>query len=263
MKRIGLVTILLFLLVAGAQAYLITIDTPVEVQAGAPLVVTGTTTFPVGTLIDIVLYPTEFSVPSEIARKTVVVDGTKSFTVSFPTTDLQAGQYKVEVQVAPDLTGSLGSGSVLWKLVQVIDRSNEIILTVPKDQNIREALMIEGDIVNSGVTTIRLEITGPKDFSIPPVNVRTTTQMGQRDGHFSTKVNVTDPGNYYVSFYDPKGFMATIKFSVFENVVTPQTTMGTSTVPETSPVTTKAPLSGLVVLAGIGAAFLVFLAKKQ
>jgi hypothetical protein len=45
--------------------------------------------------------------------------------------------------------------------------------------------------------------------------------------------------------------------------VTPQTTMGTSTVPETSPVTTKAPLGGLVVLAGIGAAFLVFLVKKQ
>ena len=84
---------------------------------------------------------------------------------------------------------------MLWKLVQVIDRSNGIILTVPKNQNIREALIIEGDIVNSDVTTIRLEITGPKDFSIPPVNVRTTTQMGQRDGHFSTKVNVTDPGN--------------------------------------------------------------------
>jgi len=263
MKTIGPVTILLFLLVAGAQAYLITIDTPAEVQAGAPLVVTGTTTFPAGTLIDIVLYPTEFSVPSEIARRTVVVDETKSFIVTFPTTDLQAGQYKVEAQVAPDLTSSLGSGSVLWKLVQVIDRSKEIILTVPKDQNIRDALMIEGNIVNSGVTTIRLEIAGPKDFTIPPVNIRTTTQMGQKDGHFSTKVNVTDPGNYYVSFYDPKGFMATIKFSVFENEVNPPTTMVTSTVPETSPGTTRAPLGLLVVLAGIGAALLVLLVRRR
>ena len=263
MKRIGLVTLLLILLVAGAQAYLVTIDTPAEVQAGAPLVVAGTTTFPAGTLIDIVLYPTEFSVPSEIGRKTVVVDETKTFVVSFPTTELQAGQYKVEAQVAPELASSLGSGSVLWKLVQIIDRSNEIILTVPKDQNIREALLIEGNIVNSGVTTIRLEIAGPKDFFIPPVNVRTTTQMGQKDGHFSAKINVTDLGNYYVSFYDPKGFMATIKFSVYGNEMTTPTTMVESTVPETSPGTTKAPLGLPVVLAGTGAALLVFLVKRR
>jgi hypothetical protein len=263
MKRTGLVAILLLFLVVGAQAYLVTIDTPAEVRAGAPLVVTGTTTFPVGTLIDIVLYPTEFAVPSEIARRTIIVDETKAFTVTFPTTDLQAGQYKVEVQVAPDLTGSLGSGSVLWKLVRIIDRSNEIVLTVHKDQNIQEALMIEGYLVDSGVTTLTLEITGPKDFAIPPVNIRTTTQMGQKDGQFSTKVNVVDPGNYYVSFYDPKGFMATIKFSVFEPEVTTRTSVATTAVPETSPGSTSIPLGGLVVLAGIGAAVLVLLAKRN
>ena len=46
-------------------------------------------------------------------------------------------------------------------------------------------------------------------------------------------------------------------------MVTPQTTMGTSTVPETSPGTTKAPLGMLVVLAGIGAALLVLLVRRQ
>jgi hypothetical protein len=263
MKRIALVAILALLLVGGAQAYLVTIDAPAKVQAGAPLVVTGTTTFPAGTLIDIVLYPTEFTVPSEIARQTVVVDETKTFLVTFPTTDLQAGQYKVEAQLAPDLTSSLGSSSVLWKLVQVVDRSNEIVLTVPKDQSIREALMIEGYLENSGVTTVRLEISGPNNFSVPPINIRTTTQMGQKDGYFSTKVNVVDPGNYYVSFYDPKGFMATIKFSVFEAQVTTLPTTLATTVPESTPVTTKAPLGGLVVLAGIGAALLAVLVKKR
>jgi hypothetical protein len=263
MKRIALVAILALLLVGGAQAYLVTIDAPEKVQAGAPLVVTGTTTFPAGTLIDIVLYPSEFTVPSEIARQTVVVDETKTFLVTVPTTDLQAGQYKVEAQLSPDLTSSLGSSSVLWKLVQVVDRSNEIVLKVPKDQSISEALMIEGYLVDSGVTTVRLEISGPNNFEVPSINIRTTTQMGQKDGYFSTKVNVTDPGNYYVSFYDPKGFMATIKFSVFEaQVTTPPTTVAT-TVPETTPVTTKAPLSGLAVLAGIGAAVVAVLVKRH
>ncbi|MBP1929656.1 hypothetical protein J2741_002203 [Methanolinea mesophila] len=263
MKKVGLAVILLILLVAGAQAYLVTIDAPVTVQAGAPLVVTGTTTFPVGTLIDIVIYPTEFAVPSEIARKTVVVDETKSFMVTFPTTDLQAGQYKVEAQLAPDLTSSLGSGSVLWKLVQVVDRSKEIVLTVPKDQDLHNALMIEGHLVDSGVTTLTLDVTGPKDFAIPPVNIRTTTQMGQKDGYFSTKINVSDPGNYYVSFYDPKGFMATIKFSVFEPQMTTPSTEATTVAPETSAGTTSIPLGGLVALAAIGAACAVFLVKRR
>ena len=247
-KRIIVALLLLAVLTGAVQAYVVTIDAPAEIQAGAPLEVTGTTTFPAGTQFDIILYRTQFTTPELVDRRMIVVDESKVFDASFPTTNLPAGQYKVEIQFLQDPGSSLGSSSVTLKLVNLIDRSGEIILTVPKEQNLDEALVIEGYIPEIGVTTITITIDGPKGFSLPEQNIRTTTTLGSKDGHFSKKVDVTEPGNYYVNFYDPKGFIAQIRYSV---TVSSENPLSTPQTPGT-PVTNLPPSPGLSLqLAGI------------
>jgi hypothetical protein len=210
-KRIILALLSLALFFGAVQAYVITIDAPAELQSGAPLEVTGTTTFPAGTQFDIIFYRTQFTTPELVDRRMIVVDGTKAFDASFPTTNLPAGQYKVEIQFLKDPGSSLGSSSVTLRLVNLIDRSGEVILTVPKDQNLDNALLIEGYIPDIGVGTITLKIDGPKGYSLPDQNIRTTTTLGSKDGYFSKKVDVTEPGNYYVNVYDSKGFIAQLR----------------------------------------------------
>ncbi|NYT07485.1 MAG: hypothetical protein GKC05_04430 [Methanomicrobiales archaeon] len=210
MRRILFFLLSAALLCGAVQGYVLSIEAPGELRAGAPLLVSGTTTFPAGTQFDIVFYKLQFTTPQEIGRRMIVVGESKEFDASFPTTGLEAGHYKVEVQFLKDPGSKLGSDSVTLQQVEIIDRSGEIFLTAPRDQVLGEALLIEGYIPDLGVATITLRISGPAGFSLPDQFVRTTTQPGKVDGWFSYKVPVTEPGNYYVEIYDREGFMATV-----------------------------------------------------
>lgn len=242
--------LLLFLsiLTGSAQAYLLNISAPGEIRAGAPLLVTGTTTFPSGTQFDLVLYRLQPSVPEEMARQIVIVDESKEFQASFPTTGFPAGDYKVETRFLTDPGSKLGSGSVTMRMIRITDRSAEIVLTSPTDQVLGEALRIEGYIPKAGVTTITMKITGPQGAVLPPQDVRTTTIMGRDDGYFSKTVRVEERGNYYVDFSDIKGFMATVRFIVDKphvdtmNVSPVMTLTSAETVP---PTVASMPLAGL------------------
>jgi hypothetical protein len=214
MKRIFFSILAFALLCGAAQAYILVIDSPRELQAGVPLVVTGNTTFPEGTQFDIVFYKLQFTAPEEIGRRVIIVGNPKTFDTTFATTSLPAGPYKIEVQFLKGMENQLGSDSVTIQQVNLIDRSGEIFLTTGKDQTLDKALLIEGYIPDFGVATLTLKINGPDGFSLPDQYVRTTTQPGKIDGYFSKKVNVTEPGNYYVNFYDQKGFIAQIKYGV-------------------------------------------------
>ena len=56
MKRIVLLVLVFFMLISGASAYQVFIYAPDTLTVGKPLVVNGTTTFGIGTPIDVVLY---------------------------------------------------------------------------------------------------------------------------------------------------------------------------------------------------------------
>lgn len=211
-------------LVAGVSGYILTIDAPEKVQAGVPLLVTGSTTFPAGTEFDLVLYRLIQPVPEMIERRIVVVDETKTFSESFSTLGLVPDQYKVEVAFPSDRSTSLGSGSTTLKQFNIVDRSDEIVLTVPTEQPVGEALVIRGYIQDIGVATINIKITGPSGFTAPALDIRTTTMPGRTDGQFTRIVEVTEPGNYYVTFSDARGHMATIKFTVASPPTVTETT---------------------------------------
>lgn len=214
-----------------AGAYVFRLDAPEELQAGAPLLVSGNSTLPPGTQFDIVLYSLIYNTPEQVGERVIVADESKSFETSFATNGLQAGPYKVEVRFYDKtLKNRLGSGSVTVRQVNLVDRSSEIFLTIPREQTMDWALLIEGYLPGSGPVTIRLKVNGPDGFSIPDQTIRTTTDLGRTDGHFSKKVNVTMPGNYFVDFYDPDGFVAQIVYTVNSS----------GTIPGTEPTTTPA-----------------------
>jgi len=265
MRRILFLLPALLLLCGAAHAYIVVIDAPRDLQAGAPLLVTGNTTFPVGTQFEIILYKTQFSTPEEIGRRVIVVDTTKSFDASFATTSLSPGQYKVELEFFERNAEKLGSGSTTTLIVNLVDRSDEIFLTAPTNQTLPGALLIEGYVPGFGVGTLTVKVSGPEGFSLPDQYVKTTTELGRDDGIFSRKVNVTLPGNYYVSFYDQKGLITQIKYSVAgspepaASSPTPDQTETVSPVP-TGSSSLPFPLAGL---AGAMTVLVIFARKKK
>ena len=56
MKKIVLLVMGLLFLSGSVSAYLVNIDAPESLPIGKPLIVNGTTTFGIGTPVDVVLY---------------------------------------------------------------------------------------------------------------------------------------------------------------------------------------------------------------
>lgn len=259
MRIIGLSLVLILLFVPAAQAYVLTISAPETLQAGAPLVVTGSTTFPIGTQFNMVFSFSQITT-SEVSRRIVVIGETKSFTVPFETTGLPGGQYKVEAVLTPDMDSKLSSGSVTSRVVQLIDRSAEVRITSPLNQTLGDALFIEAYLPDAGEKAIEIGVTGPNGPVFGPRYISTTTQPGKTDGYIVKRVAVTDTGNYYVQFSDAKGYIGTYKFTVSEAVpVTTATPVVTTEIPVTIPGVGRIPLPlyavlGALCVAGIWAA---------
>jgi len=216
MKSIIFSLLCILCLAQGVFAYELVIDAPAQVRVGAPIVVSGNTTFPVGTGFDLVLYKIQTTAPESISQKSIVVDDSKSFEATFPTIGLDPGKYKIEVRFPTDPGSKLSSGSVTMRLVDVTDRSGEIVITSPKNQVLGEALRIEGYVPRAGVVTLTMKVSGPQGAVIPPEDIRTTTVLGKEDGFFTKTVPVNEKGNYYVDFSDSKGYITTVKFTVEE-----------------------------------------------
>lgn len=81
-------------------AYELVITTPTSLAQGTPLVVTGISNLPPGISIDVVLFREE-DTTEEVARQTVMLQGTPEFSVVFPTSTLPIGLYKVQVPGFP------------------------------------------------------------------------------------------------------------------------------------------------------------------
>ena len=135
-RFLSIIILVIFFIVTGTvQGYIITIDAPAEVVKGIPLVVTGSTTFPEDAYFDIVLFYSKYTA-GEVARSNVIVDKTQQFRVDFDTKDLEKGQYKVEVHDIYSnnekfVEQELGSSSIVTRIVQITDRSDEITITSP------------------------------------------------------------------------------------------------------------------------------------
>lgn len=84
---------------------------------------------------------------------------------------------------------------------------------------------------------ITLRAFGPDNFTFGPQQLITSPGYADKDGHFSTKIPVTQAGEYQVSLSDKEGFIGELSFNVTggEN--------STPTVKETqTPIITQTPV---------------------
>lgn len=215
MKKIVLFLIGLVFLSGFASAYQVNIEAPVSLPLGKPLIVTGTTTLGIGTPIDVVLYH-QLTTSTEVERKVVYVLSDKTFKTFFDTSNLKKGTYKVEV---PAL--SLGSSSENMRIIQLIDRDDEIHISSLTRQSFNGKMYIAGSITGGENSGIQIEIVGPSNTVVfGPSYVNTNNA-----GLFSADISITEPGNYEVSFTDSKGFIGTRTISI-----TGEPTMGVTPV---------------------------------
>ena len=185
------------------SAYQIDISAPATLAVGKPLIVTGTTTFGIGTPIDVVLYY-QLTTATEIQRKIAYVQSDRTFHVIFDTTPLRKGTYKIEVP-------SNGKGdSVTMRLVELVDRTDEIQLSSRLEQQFNQKLSIAGIMAGSQNSGVQIEVAAPDGSRVfGPHYISTNFQ-----GRFSVDVPITQTGFYEVSFTDAKGFVGTVSISV-------------------------------------------------
>jgi hypothetical protein len=207
MNKFVLPVLGLLFLVGIAAAYQITIYAPESVSVGKPLVVTGTTTYGIGTPINVILYH-QVTANTEIQRRTGYVLTDNTFRVVFDTTDLKKGTYKVEVP-----REGLGD-SIMTRLVQLIDRSDEIVLSSSQEQQFTGTLTIAGLAQGNQNSGIQVEVTDPGGERIlGPKYIGTNFR-----GYFMVDVPITKTGVYDVSFTDSQGFIGTKTVSVIGSV---------------------------------------------
>ncbi|NMB78800.1 MAG: hypothetical protein GYA23_06855 [Methanomicrobiales archaeon] len=228
MKKIVLFMLGLFFLPMAALAYQVNIEAPDTLTVGKPLVVTGETTFGIGTPIDVVLYH-QLTTTTEVKRKIVYIQPDKTFKAVFDTTGLKTGTYKVEVP-----SGGMSGDSVTMRVIQLIDRSDAIHLTSSLVQPYSGKILVAGSIVGGENSGVQIEVVGPDNNVMFGPRYVNTNNMGD----FSVEVPVTENGNYEVSFTDAKGYLGAKTFTV----------VGTLTFAET-PVPTQAPPQAQVISA--------------
>lgn len=204
MKKIVLFIMGLVFLSGFASAYQINIDAPKSLSIGKPLIVNGTTNLGIGTPIDVVLYY-QLTTTTEVDRRIVYVLSDKTFKTVFDTTHLNKGTYKVEVPAS-----GLGTSSENMRIIQLIDRADEIYLSSLSRQSYNGKIYIAGTIKGGENSGIQIEIVGPANTVVfGPSYVNTNNA-----GAFSADISITEPGDYEVSFTDVKGFIGTRTISV-------------------------------------------------
>ena len=198
MKKIVLLAVCMFLFVSGAAAYQVNIYAPDTITVGMPLVVNGTTTFGIGTPIDVVLYQL-VTTSTEVKRKIAYVQSDKSFRVVFDTTHLSPGTYKVEVPAS-------GNGdSISMRQLHLVDRSDEIVMSSQQVQTLAKTMKISGRITTDANSGVQIAVIGPDNSVIyGPAYVSTGST-----GSFDLAVPVSRVGDYEVSFTDSGGYIGT------------------------------------------------------
>jgi len=275
MKRILLIALFLLCIAGTASAYQFYLSCPESVQVGLPLKCSIDSNLVAGTTFDLAFYQSGYTA-TPISRQSVTIQDTQATQYKlFDTKGLPGGQYKLEAQFRGNDESSLSSDSKTWQLPVLIDRSGEITITSPMNQNMDEALRIEGYIAKVGNDGVEIAVRGPDGVIFGPQWIGTKINMQSGAGVFTQHVAVTVPGEYDVTFKDAKGYIGVVTFKVAAPVTTTPTTLPATTpmvttrppttVPTSMPTTKPSPLSPVTLVAALGliSVLSVILAKKR
>lgn len=237
------ILISMLLIVSSASAAYVAISAPDRVEAGEPLVVTGTAnveglskpTLNPGFSTEIVLYYAT-GTKQEIARRTVVVQQDGTFTAIFGTAGLRGGQYTVEL-VDPTKT-TFGGSSTTLRWVTIVNRADEITLTSPATQGYDGTLDIAGSLPGVGNAGVQVEVRHDGEDVFGPTYIQTTDA-----GAFALTVPIREGGTYQVRFADAAGFITAAEFLVTGGPAAPTTTVAPTTTPSSTAITATASAS--------------------
>jgi hypothetical protein len=185
---------------------------PASVNTGQPLDVTGTTSGAnPGYAFDLVFYDATYT-KTELARQQVVLQQDGTFSATFSTDGLAAGQYTIEIQEQGD--GVFGSTKkpVLFKIV---NRTAELTVSSPLTQAYDGTLLVAGSLKNYGNAGVRLTVTtagGDQVFS--PRYISTS------NGAFSQRVPIHGGGTYVAEIMDNTSYVWTVEYTVTGGVAT-------------------------------------------
>jgi hypothetical protein len=150
-----------------------------------------------------VLYQ-QVTTSTEIKRVIAYVQSDKTFRVVFDTTLLPVGLYKVEVP-----SGGTGD-SITMRQVNLVDRSDEIVLTSQMTQTISGKMNIAGKITVDTNSGVQIAVIGPDNSVIfGPMYVDTDSL-----GEFNVAVPISQAGDYEVSFTDAEGYIGSRTISI-------------------------------------------------
>lgn len=206
----------LILVPASVSAYYLTLEAPAEVRVGEPVMVTGTTNVPPPDRIDIV-FSHSINIPVEIDRQSMEITekGDTIFNVTFNTTGLEKGNYKVEAisQTQRDFSG----GSKNLRVVKLTDRSDIIRFSSPGFQEFEGKLFIEARIQDYSDNAIQIEVKKGDTTIFGPESIPVTRALVKYE------LPIEEPGNYAVIFYDYKGFIGSYPIQAGEEAASTPT----------------------------------------
>lgn len=231
-----------------AAGYLISFDAPSWVSAGEPIAVTGTSTYPPGAHGSIIAYrDMPGNMPVSVDYQVFITGPDGAWAAAFSTDGWMATSYKLEI--GKNSNYPLGSSSVTYRFVEVIDRSKDCVVTTPATQYWQGNIAISGVARSPEGGHILVDVFDSTGNEI----CGTITVPVAADGAFAVSCSVPGPETYTVRYSDDKGLLTTDKVTVIPvpavtpaPVVTPESPVGATATPAER---TPAPLSGI--LAGL------------
>ncbi len=222
-----------------ASGYLISFEAPSWVSSGEPIPVTGTSTFPPGAQGSIIAYRAmPGNLPVSVDYQIFSTGPDSTWAVSFDTDEWMATSYKLEI--GKNSNYPLGSSSVTYQYVEVIDRSKDCVVTTPATQYWQGNIAISGVAHSPEGEHILVDISDSAGQDI----CGTITAPIAADGSFAFSCSVPGPGTYTVRYSDEKGLLTTDEVIVIPApAVTPVPPVGATETPVES---TPAPLAGLL-----------------
>ncbi|MDV2482049.1 hypothetical protein F8E02_08585 [Methanoculleus sp. Wushi-C6] len=239
MKRIAWLTLVAAMVLVGTvSAAYVAISGPQTVYVGSPLDVTGTSilgeagtpSLSPGFSTEIILYNVQHA-KREVARKTIVVQQDGRFSATFDTGGLTAGQYLIEI-IDPTRT-TFGSTSKTQLFVTLVDRSGDLRVDSPSNQEFDGSLDLRGAISGIGSAGVQIEVEHQGATVYGPKFIATNA-----DGAFSTAVPISAAGVYRVTFGDSRGYIGTREFVISG---TPGPTATPAMISASAPATRSAP----------------------
>ena len=215
------------------SAYYLTMDAPSEVRVGQPFNITGVTNIPPPDKVDVV-FSQSINIPVEVARHSIQITekGENSFNVTFETTGLEKGNYKVEALSQTQRDFSAGSRNL--RVVKLIDRSDIIRFSSPQYQEFTGDLVIEARIQDYADNSIQLEIKKGEKTVFGPESVPVSKSLVKYE------LPITEQGGYSIIFNDYKGYIGSYPVQVVEETEKPiKIPSPTPSITESNPVVDK------------------------